>query len=139
VLLLRRGDGAHDGAAPSEVSNPLALVASLQMAAGFQIVLLILELLRQRVGTPGLLATAAVLGLTDVDALTLSLSRLGRAPDQTALAAQAIAVGILANTLLKLGTALVLGGPHFRRVAGGTLAAMATASAIGLWFAGLRA
>ncbi len=139
ALLLRRGDGVHDGAAPSEVKNPLALVASLQMAAGFQVVLLGLELLRTRVGTPGLLATAALLGLTDVDALTLSMSRLGRAPDMTGVAAQAIAVGILANTVFKLGAALALGAPRFRAVAAGSLAAMAVASGVGLWLGRLAA
>jgi uncharacterized membrane protein (DUF4010 family) len=82
------------------------------------------------------LATAALLGLTDVDALTLSMSRLGRAADETTLAARAIAVGILANTGLKLTLALVLGTTPFRRVAGWGLAAFALASVVGLWLGG---
>ncbi|MCU0647090.1 MAG: MgtC/SapB family protein [Gemmatimonadaceae bacterium] len=139
VLLLRKGDGAIDrSAAPSEVRNPLNLVQSLQMAVGFQVVLLLLELLRARVGTPGLLATAALLGLTDVDALTLSMSRLGRAPETTALAAQAIGVGILANTLLKFGAATALGASAFRRVASAGLLLFALAIGVGLWLATRR-
>ncbi|MCU0635544.1 MAG: MgtC/SapB family protein [Gemmatimonadaceae bacterium] len=133
AVLLRRGAGGASAEAPREVRNPLNLSASLQMAVGFQVVLLVLEVVRARVGTPGLLATAALLGLTDVDALTLSMSRLGRASDTTALAAQAIGVGILANTMLKLGAATALGSSSFRRVASTGLVVFAVASGVAVW------
>jgi hypothetical protein len=44
-----------------------------------------------------------------------------------------VAVGILANTILKLGVSMLLGAPAFRRVAATGLALMAAASALGLW------
>ena len=134
-MILRRGDATTSPQQqPTEpVRSPLNLRSSIQMAVGFQAALLLVTLLRPRLNASGLLATAALLGLTDVDALTLSLSRLGRAPDQTALAAQAIAVGILANTLLKLTVALTLGTTPFRRVAGVGLSLFAVASLVGLW------
>jgi uncharacterized membrane protein (DUF4010 family) len=49
------------------------------------------------------------------------------------MAAQAIAVGMLANTLLKGTVAMVLGERTLRRVAGGGLAALGVASVMGLW------
>ena len=58
--------------------NPLRLGSAIQMAVLFQIVLWVLSALRERVGTGGLLASAAVLGLTDLDALTFSLTELAR-------------------------------------------------------------
>ena len=78
------------------------------MAAGFQVVLTAIPFVQQLWGTPGVLASAALLGLTDMDALTLSMCRLAAA-DGAGLAAAAIAVGILSNTLLKLTLAAVLG------------------------------
>jgi uncharacterized membrane protein (DUF4010 family) len=43
------------------------------------------------------------------------------------IAATAIAVGVLSNTLLKTGLAVVLGSARFRASAGGTLLVMAAA------------
>ena len=84
------------------------------------------------VGASGVLTSAAVLGLTDVDALTMSMARdvaYSVSPDVAALA---IAIGILANTALKLGIALVFGSRRFRRIAGISLGAMIVAAAVPL-------
>ena len=77
------------------------------MAALFQIVLMAVHLANRLWGESGILTTAAVLGLTDVDALTMSMARgmSGAAPLE--LAARAIAIGVAANTALKLALALV--------------------------------
>jgi hypothetical protein len=66
-----------------------------------------------------------------MDALTLSMSRLAN-EDGLHLAATALAVGVLANTLLKLTAVLALGSGGFRRRAGLGLAALAVASIAGI-------
>ena len=73
-----------------------------------------------------MLTSAAVFGLTDMDALTYSMTRVGAGGDP-ALAARAIAVGMLSNTALKLGLVLVLGAPRFRRAAAPGLLALGAA------------
>ena len=55
--------------------NPLQLFDALRMAALFQIVLMAVHLANRIWGESGVLTTAAVLGLTDVDALTMSMAR----------------------------------------------------------------
>jgi uncharacterized membrane protein (DUF4010 family) len=104
------------------------------MALAFQVAIVVIGIVRARWGMPGVYSTAAMLGLTDVDALTVSMSRSkdGLAPD---VAARAIAIGILANTALKMTIALTLGRHAFRRRAGASLAAMAAASLLGLLLA----
>ena len=78
------------------------------------------------------MTTAALLGLTDVDALTMSMAR-GISDDRSLeVAARAIAVGVAANTALKLALAVVLGAGSFRIIAGGTLAAMFAAGVVWL-------
>ena len=72
-------------------------------------------------------ASAAVLGLTDVDALTVSMAKEVALTISPAVAATAIAVGVLANTAMKLGLAIVLGGRTFRMIAGGALLVMLVA------------
>lgn len=111
-------------------SNPLQIWPALQMAATFQVVIVGVALARRLFGDVGLLVSGAVLGLTDVDALTISMAGASSGSIAPALAARAIAIGILANSLMKLGLALALGTPQFRRVSGGVLVAMALALAV---------
>lgn len=125
--LRRRGE--PDTTPQVEERNPLQLSAALQMAGLFQIVLVIVSLARARWGAAGVLTTAAVLGLTDVDALTVSMARNVALTVSLKTAALAIAVGILANTAVKLGVALFVGSPAFRLIAGGALLLMAAATA----------
>jgi uncharacterized membrane protein (DUF4010 family) len=112
------------GAPDVDVRNPLQLVAALQMAVLFQVVLMGVGLVSSWWGESGVLTSAAVLGLTDVDALTVSMARGAAVATSPATAATAIAVGVLANTAMKLGLAVILGSERFRTIAGGALALM---------------
>jgi uncharacterized membrane protein (DUF4010 family) len=121
-----RSKPAGDGPALT-IENPLQLAAALQMAVLFQVVLWGVYLARQTWGESGVLTSAAVLGLTDVDALTISMTRGVAQNAGVEIAALAIAVGVLSNTLLKTGLAAMLGSARFRAIAGGTLLVMAAA------------
>ena len=72
----------------------------------------------------GLYGTAVILGLTDVDALTVSMSTPSTAI-LPLLAAKAIAIGILANTFVKLAISVATGSARYRLVAGTVLLLMA--------------
>jgi uncharacterized membrane protein (DUF4010 family) len=115
--------------AASEVSqeNPLQLTAALQMAALFQLVLMTVYAARALWGTSGVFTSAAVLGMTDVDALTLSMARDVAQAVSPATAAAAITIGVLTNTVLKLGLALLFGSRRFKVIAGGALFLMLVA------------
>ena len=78
------------------------------------------------------MASGFVLGLTDVDALTMSMTRSVASQVSVEVAGRAIAVGIVANSLMKCGIALAMGSPRFKWQAGGSLLAMAGAGAAGL-------
>jgi uncharacterized membrane protein (DUF4010 family) len=121
---------------PERPANPLQIVPALQMAALFQIVLFAVGGIGRTFGHSGLRAAGAVLGLTDVDALTLSMTTTPISASAPAAAAAAIAIGILANCLMKTVLAVALGTSAFRRVTGAVLAAMAAAILLAL---GVRA
>ena len=106
---------------PIASRNPLQLLAALQMAAVFQVVILVVNAARAGFGAAGVLTTAAALGLTDVDALTMSMARDVGRTGAVDTAAAAIAIGILANVSLKSGIALVFGSSRFRMIVGTTL------------------
>lgn len=117
--------------APVE-QNPLRLGAAVRMTLAFAVVLLVVPLVDQAWGSSGVLGSAAILGLTDMDALTYTMARLGVATGDTALAARAIGVGLVANTAVKLGLAVVLGAAPFRRRAAPALSALAISVLAGL-------
>lgn len=111
-----------------EQSNPLNLKSALQIAGLFQIVMFAIHLVSEYGGNRGVLVSGAVLGLTDVDALLVSMSRAAGQTLTARTAAEAIAVGALSNMLMKLALVLVLGKERFRWLAGAGLAAAAAVS-----------
>lgn len=119
---LRSSKDAGDSA--PHPANPLQLGAALQMVIIFQAVLMLVHLARGQWGDAGLLSSAAVLGLTDVDALTATMARSVARTSSLEVAALAIAVGVLSNTAMKMAMALILGRSQFRTIAAGTLALM---------------
>jgi uncharacterized membrane protein (DUF4010 family) len=126
------------GPAPEEsrhvagLRNPLGLWSSVQMAIAFQVVLFLVAWLQDSVGSAGVLVTAAVLGLTDVDALTVSMTRLAAEPANVAVAALAIGIGVLSNTALKTGLVVTIGASRFRARAATGLLLLGAGSVIGL-------
>jgi uncharacterized membrane protein (DUF4010 family) len=118
--------------APTKLRNPLQFRDALEMALLFQIVLFGVFYVRKWVGDTGLMATGFVLGLTDVDALTMSMTRSVASQVTVDLACRAIAVGIVANSLMKSAIAIALGAARFKWHAAGSLIAMAAAGAAAL-------
>lgn len=129
AALLRPATGAGP---PAALGNPLNLRHALQMALLFQGVLMLVQVARDAFGAGGLLGTAALVGLTDVDAVTVSMVQSMAAGTPAATAAAALAVGIISNTLLKLVLAAAVGSGRFRVVTVTGLAAMSAASAASL-------
>ena len=115
-------------------SNPLGLREALQMAALFQVVLFGVTAVRSVWGDAGIIMSGVALGLTDVDALTVSMARGAGVGISLDVAARAVAAGVLTNTVVKLGIAVAIGHARFRRVAGPSLAAMALVMGVELAF-----
>ena len=104
-----------DAAKPDADRNPLQIGAALQMAALFQVVLWGVSFAQSKFGAQGLFGSAALLGLADVDALTVSMARMTTTSAVVAdAAARAVVIGIGVNTIVKLGIAAVVGRGQFR-------------------------
>jgi len=118
---------------PHTLKNPLQFRAAIEMAVLFQVVLFIVYYVRREVGDSGLMVSGFVLGLTDMDALTLSMTRSVATGTSLDAAARAIAIGIVANSIMKAGIAAVIGSRGFKWQAGAALIAMATMGAATLF------
>jgi uncharacterized membrane protein (DUF4010 family) len=128
IVLIGLKRSEEKAAVPSP-SNPLQVMSALQMAVLFQVVLFAIYAVRSHWGETGLLLSGAVLGLTDVDVLTISMAKSAGGQISIPVAAQAIAIGILSNTILKLLLGIAIGRGRFRILTPAWLALMAIGSA----------
>jgi uncharacterized membrane protein (DUF4010 family) len=96
--------------------NPFSLYSAAKFALFFAVVLLAVKLVQIHFPGRGYYLVAALAGLTDVDAITLSMAALvkgGGADTQTGVAA--IVVASLTNTVVKCGMIVALASPGLRR------------------------
>ena len=125
------------GEAPQDLAhaNPLRLWSAVQMGVLFQVAMVAIVLARQYWGPTGVAGSAVALGLVDVDALTASMSRLADDATLVGLAARGVAIGVLTNTVVKLGIGLALGSSKFRLALAVGLGLQVVACAVGIWLA----
>ena len=119
-----------------ETRNPLRLGSAIVLALGFQVVLTLLYLFQAQFGDSGVLASAALAGLTDLDAITFGMSGLAENPAMISIAARALVLAAIVNTGFKTALALGLGSPAYRRLAVPGLLVVALAGGAGFWFTG---
>lgn len=115
VLYVRSRGEADRGSGPT---NPTELKSALGFAALYALVLLFVTGAQRYVGPGGLYAVAGLSGLTEMDAITLSTSRLAAAAQvEHSTAWRAIAMASMSNLVFKAGIAYALGGAAlFRRL-----------------------
>ncbi len=104
--------GAPDRAQGKELrlTNPFELKTVLQFGALLTVITLLAKLLVMFAGSAGAYALAAVSGIADVDAVTLSMSRLGADLANNAVAANAILLAVGVNTIAKAVLGWMTGG-----------------------------
>jgi uncharacterized membrane protein (DUF4010 family) len=124
-------DGRVDGERPKgevDVRNPFSLVEAAKFGALFAVVLLAVKIVQEHFPPSGLYAVAALAGLTDVDAITLSMSEFAQS-GEARVAVIAIVIAATSNTIVKCAMAFVLGGAELGKK---LIAATAVALAAGL-------
>lgn len=104
-LLGRDGNGE-----PPEPGNPAELKSALIFGALYAVILLAVAFARDRFGTAGLYIVAAISGLTDVDAITLSTARLVESARlEPGAGWRAILLASMSNLVFKAGIVAMLG------------------------------
>lgn len=122
-----------DGAAERDslpLRNPLQLEFALGWAALLALLSVLSRALHDWLGEQGLYLLAGISGFADVDSISLSLARMVPDPVAASLAAHAIALAALSNTLAKAILAIVVGGRRLALYGGAILLATLAAGAI---------
>lgn len=116
-------------AAELVITTPFSLTQAVKFGLLYAAILLVVKIVSDVwTGGAGLLLVAAVAGSTDVDAITLSMSQYARDGGAASIAATAIVIAAISNTVVKGGMAMAMGSAEYRRR---LLAAMAIVSVIG--------
>ncbi|UPQ84169.1 MULTISPECIES: MgtC/SapB family protein [Pseudomonadaceae] len=106
---LRAGQQPQSGAEPP-LKNPFELGPALRFAGLLVIILFLVEGAQRLLGDTGIYLVALLSGLTDVDAITLSLSNSARTDLSEMVAVRGIFLAALSNSLVKAGLILFIGG-----------------------------
>ncbi len=126
----RRSRRVPDEARDLELRNPFSLTSAIKFAGVFMLVLLAVAVVKRWAPGRGEVVVAALAGLTDVDAITLSMATFARDGGAAALAAQAITVATFTNTIVKCGLVIGLASRALRlRVVAVTVAVIAAGTA----------
>jgi uncharacterized membrane protein (DUF4010 family) len=111
--LLYQRSGATAGSQDVPLRNPFSLTAAAQFAVAFAVVLLLVEVTQFYLPSGGVYIVAGLAGLTDVDAITLSMAEYAKG-NSTTVAAIAVVIAALSNTVVKCGMVATLGGRALR-------------------------
>ncbi|MDZ7867856.1 MAG: MgtC/SapB family protein [Rheinheimera sp.] len=99
----------------TSVSNPFSLWAASQFGLMFAAVLLVVKLTEHYAPAEGLYLVSAIAGTTDVDAITLSMAQYAQQAGREQLAATALVIAVLSNTLVKTILVCTLGSAGLRQ------------------------
>ncbi|MEQ6917053.1 MgtC/SapB family protein [Halomonas aquatica] len=131
IHLWRRHRQALKVDIPTPIQNPLELRTALLFGGLLALIMMLGEWLRDWLGEAGIYLLAASSGMADVDAITLSLTRMSLERITPSTAVLGIVIAATANNLMKSGLATVLGTrPLGKRVALPMVASMVAGLAL---------
>ena len=123
--LLYRKTARAELADPVPFHNPFELRRAVQFGLLYGLVIFVAKGAQTYFGTRGVLASSVLAGLTDVDAITLSLAALHRGGLEASVASAGILAAAATNTVVKAVLAVAIGGKALgRRVAPALLVAL---------------
>jgi uncharacterized membrane protein (DUF4010 family) len=117
---------------PLALKNPFDLIVVLEFGALLAVIMALAKGLAAWIGAKGAFALAAVSGIVDVDAISLSMARLAPEALGADNAAFAILIAVTVNSLSKVVLAATAGGFRLGRLLAWGLFAALAAGALGL-------
>lgn len=131
IFLIQGSDESMQSKA--NLLNPLELKVALRFGVLLVVVVFLSKGLQEMIGKTGLLLLAAASGLTDVDAITLSLSRMSQIDLPLDLAVAGIVVASAVNSVVKAVLAITIGGKTLGLRVGMPLLVAAVAGTLAVW------
>lgn len=96
-------------------NKPLDLRGAVVFGIIYIVILLVVSYANDYLGQAGLLISSMIAGFSDIDAITITVSKLAGNGFSYSIAANAVILATLSNTLVKLGIGLWAGSAALRR------------------------
>ncbi len=116
------------------LKNPLELKTAVSFGLLLALVMLLGKALKYWFGETGLLVLAAASGISDVDAITLSLARMSQGDLTLSVATFGVIIAASVNSIAKSCIATIIGGKGIGLRVGLPLLASAVGGLIAAWF-----
>ncbi|MFQ6107577.1 MAG: MgtC/SapB family protein [Thermoplasmata archaeon] len=113
AFLFLRGERKETGEV--ELKNPFSVMQALKFGLFFAIIFLAAKAAQVYFGDTGIYVASTLSGLTDVDAITLSMARLGGSSVSNLTASIAIVLAAISNTIVKGGLVAAFGSRQLSR------------------------
>lgn len=133
IFFMRQNNEGVEGGR-LKLTNPFEIATVLKFGLLLTAITVTTKLLTRVGGGEGVYALAALSGIADVDAMTLSMSRLASDPGSVTLAANAVLIVVAVNTISKAVIGWITGGAEYGKRLLMAAAAAIAAGAMGLYF-----
>jgi len=99
------------------LKNPLDLSTAIKFALFFAAIQWLVKFASEKFGDSGTYIAGAISGITDVDAITLSMAKMASGGGDASLAINTILLAALSNTLVKFIIVMTVGSVQLRKTA----------------------
>lgn len=109
------GKTPTESSAPVELRNPIELGSALIYGVVFSVLFVLIRAIETNFGQAGIYVLSAISGITDVDAVSLSLAQATLKDLPISVGAMGIMIAAMVNTLVKAAIATSIGGWRLAR------------------------
>lgn len=97
------------------LKKPLDLKGAIVFGVIYIVILLVVSYANENLGERGTLISTAIAGFSDIDAITISISKLTGESLELSIGAVAILIAVISNTLVKMGIGIYAGSSVLRK------------------------
>jgi uncharacterized membrane protein (DUF4010 family) len=97
------------------LKKPLDMKGAIVFGFIYMVILLVVSYANENLGESGTLISSAVAGFSDIDAITISISKLTGEALELGIGSTAILIAVISNTLVKMGIGIYAGSPALRK------------------------
>lgn len=115
LYIFFRRQNRTDENAEIPLSKPLDLKGALVFGLIYSLIILLVSYANENLGSSGTIISSAVAGFSDIDAITISMSKLAGGSLDLGIAAIAVLVASISNTLVKMGIGIYAGSVALRK------------------------
>lgn len=115
IFIFFKGKNKEVNETEIPLTKPLDLKGAMVFGLIYVVILLVVSYANENLGEGGTLVSSAIAGFSDIDAITISISKLTGESLELNIGALAILIAVITNTLVKMGIGIYAGSRELRK------------------------